>query len=262
MVSQQVDSSEVDSSATRCRWTFRDRGRTITVTMTSPHVPPNVVRLDVPIRWPVSAVDRPTLVTGWIMPATFRVDGLGVDATFSTRAATRDDGIVFVAIDTVTVSPTVPTTDLDLPLAGLLRAAVKASGVRGIRVPSGERWTWDRADDPTSYRLADDTSSHFMTQDGPSDVWPLYVGPMSAEDEARLNVKAITGTGRATRTVLTDDVLRAVADVYNANTGTGRRAVADHFTIGLSAARERIRIARERGFIDELPSTDKRRKTT
>lgn len=230
--------------------------------MTSPHVPPNVVPI-VPTCWPVSDVDRPTLVTGWVQSATFRVDGLGVGATFSTRAATRDDGIVFVAIDTVTVSPTVPTTDLDLPLAGLLRAAVKASCVRGIRVPSGQWWTWDVWNDPTTYRLADDTSSPRGKQDSPSDpCFTVYVGPMTAEDEARLNVKAITGTGRATRTVLTDDVLRTVADVYNANPRATGRAVARHFGISLPTARKWVNMARERGFIDELPSTDKRRKTT
>lgn len=268
----EVDTSEVDTgvstevddgrSATPCRASFRHGGQTVTVTMTSPHVPPNVVPL-VPTCWPVFAVDRPTLVTGWIQSATFRVDGLGVAVNFTTGTAYRDDGIAFVVLESVTVVPNVPTTDVHLPLSRLLRAAVKASGVRGIRVPSGEWWTWDVWDDPTSYRLADDTSSRRGKQDSPSDpCFTVYVGPITAAEESRLNVKAITGTGRATRTTLTDDVLREVADVYYANPRRTIRAIAQHFGIANVTVTKWVKKARERGFIDALPTTDKRRKGT
>lgn len=256
------DTSADDTSQTPCRVTFRDRrrGRSITVTMTSPVIRPNEVPLSLPFVWPVFDVDRPTLVTGWIMPATFTVDGLGVAVNFTTRAAQNDDGTTFVAIDTVTVTPTVPTTDMALPLAGLLRAAVKASGVRGIRVPPGERWTWDVWNDPTSYRPADDTSTPVMTQDGPADCWPVHVGPLTAVEEARMNVKAITGTGRAPHTALTDDRLEEVAAVYKANPGNTGRAVAMTFSISPSAARERIRKARDRGFLPPTADHYKNRK--
>lgn len=256
------DTSADDTSQTPCRSTFYDRprGRSITVTMTSPVIRPNEVPLSVPFVWRVLDVDRPTLVTGWIMPATFTVEGLGVAVTFTTRAAQNDDGTSFVAIDTVTVTPTVPTTDVALPLAGLLRAAVKASGVRGIRVPPGERWTWDVWNDPTSYRPADDTSKHHLTQDGPADCWPVHVGPLTDDEEARMNVKAITGTGRAPRTALTDDVLAQVAEVVRANPGKSYLQVARTFGISRPAARERIRKARDRGFLPPTADHYKNRK--
>lgn len=256
------DTSADDTSQTPCRVTFRDRsrGRSITVTMTSPVIRPNEVPLSVPFVWPVYEVDRPTLVTGLIMPATFTVDGLGVAVNFTTRAAQNDHGTTFVAIDTVTVTPTVPTTDMALPLAGLLRAAVKASSVRGIRVPPGERWTWDGRNDPTSYRPADDTSTTVMTQDGPADCWPVHVGPLTAVEEASVNVKAITGTGRAPRTALTDDVLAQVAEVVKANPGKSHRQVALTFGISQPAARERIRKARDRGYLPPTADHYKNRK--
>lgn len=240
-----------DKSLTPCRSTFYDRprGRSITVTMTSPVIRPNEVPLSLPFVWPVFDVDRPTLVTGWIMPATFTVDGLGVAVNFTTRAAQNDDGTTFVAIDTLTVTPTVPTTDMALPLAGLLRAAVKASGVRGIRVPPGERWTWDVPTVAASYRPADDTSTQVMTQDGPADCSPVHVGPLTDEDEARMNVKAITGTGRIRRTTLDDDKLAQVAEVVKANPGKSHRHVAQTFGITMRSANEWIRKARARGFL-------------
>lgn len=254
------DTSSDDRSLTPCRVTFRDRGRSITVTMTSPAIRPNEVPLSVPFVWPVYDVASPTLVTGWIMPAAFTVDGLGVAVNFTTRAAQNDDGTTFVAIDTVTMTPTVPMTDMALPLAGLLRAAVKASGVRGIRVPPGERWTCDVWNDPTSYRPADDTSTPVMTQDGPADCWPVHVGPLTADEEARMNVKAITGTGRAPRTALTDDVLAQVAEVVKANPGKSHRHVAQTFGISMPAARERIRKARDRGYLPPTADHYKNRK--
>lgn len=257
------DTCADDTSLTPCRSTFYDRPRrrSITVTMTSPVIRPNEVPMSVPFVWPaVDRVDRPTLVTGWIMPATFTVDGLGDAVNFTTRAAQNDHGTTFVVIDTVTVTPTVPTADMALPLAGLLRAAVKASGVRGIRVPPGERWTWDVWNDPTSYRPADDTSTHYLTQDGPSDCWPVHVGPLTADEEARMNVKAITGTGRAPYTALTDDVLAQVAEVVKANPGKSHLQVARTFGIGQSAARERIRKARARGFLPPTADHYKNRK--
>lgn len=247
------DVSADDVPLTPCRVTFRDRGRSITVTMTSPVIRgPYEQPSGLPMVWPTFDVARPTLVVGWIMPATYTVDGLGVAVNFTTRAAQNDQGTTYVALDTVTVTPTVPATDVDLPLAGLLRAAIKASGVRGIRVPPGERWTFDVWNDPTTYRPADDTSTRFMTQDGPADCFTVHVGPLTAAEEARLNVKAITGTGRARRTMLTDDVLAKVADVVNANPRNAQRNVAQAFGIGMPAARDRIRKARERGF---LPAT-------
>lgn len=256
------DTSADDTSQTPCRVTFRDRrrGRSITVTMTSPVIRPNEVPLSLPFVWPVFDVDRPTLVTGWIIPATFTVEGLASTVNFTTRAAQNGDGTTFVAIDTVTVTPTVPTTDMALPLAGLLRAAVKASGVRGIRVPPGERWTWDGRNDPTSYRPADDTSTCYLTQDGPADCWPVHVGPLTDDEEARMNVKAITGTGRAPHTALTDDRLEEVAAVYKANPGNTGHAVAMTFSISPSAARERIRKARDRGFLPPTADHYKNRK--
>lgn len=217
--------------------------------MTSPVIRPHEVPLSLPVVWPVFAVDRPTLVTGWIMPATFAVDGLSVAVNFATRIAQNDDGTTYVALDTVTVTPTVPTTDVDLPLAGLLRAAVKASGVRGIRVPPGKRWTWDVPNVAASYRPADDTSTQHIAQDGPADCQTVHVGPLTEVEEARLNVKAITGTGRIRRTALTDDVLAQVAEVVTLNPRKTHFRVAQTFGITMRTANDWIKKAKERGFL-------------
>lgn len=235
--------------------------------MKSPTVPLNTIPLDAPFWWPDrTPVDEPQVVSGFICPATFTVTGLPVPVTFGTgivyAPGPPPTGKVTIGHLTVDTSTSVPKS-LDLPLEALTRAAVRASTARGVLLPKNYKaFTWNLSDPSTWVRAEADQPlptgmSMIVTDDLPVP-WPIHVGPISSDEEATL-VARVTGLSRPRRTAITDDVLRETADVYRSAESDPRLAVATYFHVSPSTARQRIRKARERGFLEDVPDTDGRK---
>jgi len=313
-----------DVPETPCRSSFRYRGQTVVVTMMTPNVPPNTIPIDGPYWWPdTKPVDKPTIVPGLIVPATFTVTGLPVPVVFGTRITyqpgpppsylfpfpnRRDEetelirrpppspywkevrdlvigppylderpwsspigGAIAIsgspsfgfAISQLTVdtSTTVPKT-LDLPLEALTRAAVQASTARAVLLPKNYKALTPTLSDPMTWVTTDadrpPAGVPMIVTDNEPTPWPIHVGPLSAAEDASLLAR-LFGVGSSRRTSITEDVLRETADVYRNATSDPRLAVAAHFQVSPSTARERIRKARERGLLEDIPDTDGRK---
>lgn len=276
--------------------------------MTTPFVPPNTIPMDAPYWWPdTKPVDKPTVVPGLIVPATFTVTGLPVPVVFGTRITYQpgppptylfpfpnriDPETAFIrrqptleergysrpfggaiaisgsplfgfAISQLTVdtSTTVPKT-LDLPLEALTRAAFRASTARTVLMPKNYKALIPNPFDPSTWIPTDldrpPAGVNMIVSDNQPTRWPNHVGPLSAAEEASLLAR-VAGIGRPRRNSITDDVLREVADVFRSAESDPRLAVAAHFQVSPSTARQRIRKARERGFLEDVPDTDGRK---
>lgn len=257
-----------DVPETPCRSSFRYRGQTVVVTMTTPSVRPNTIPMDAPYFWPTAhgvTVETPTIVPGFIGAATFTVTGLAVPVEFGTGLdfrpgppATYTISISYVLVDTsTTLAPS-----LDIPLAALTRAAVQASTARAVLLPKNYKALMPNSFDPTTWVATDadrpPAGVPMITTDDFPAPFPIHVGPLSAEEDAALLAR-LFGTGRPRRSAITDDVLRETADVYRNATSDPRLAVATYFQVSPSTARERIRKARERGLLEDIPDTDGRK---
>lgn len=238
----------VDPERALCQSSFRFSNRTVTVTMTSPAIGPGRVNPAEPFDptakvprgwyWPLPDVDQPTVVHGFVFPGTFVVTGLDVDVSFTTATRVRDDhdggpiyrGDVFLAFDTVTVRPTVPPVDAAIPFRKLLEHAAIASGAVG-------RF------DPATGRVEE-----------------LAWGPLTKRELARIDVLAVTGTGRRRRTAMTDDFLRSVADTFAAaEYGDRYAAVMVQHHGSRSAVTNWVAECRRRGFLSDVDDNDGRK---
>jgi len=239
---------------------FTDGRRVVTVTMLEPQTPTDQgVKIGLPVVFtdPDQGTDRIGTVrelSGYLCPATFRVDGLPYRLTFTTAAAdpvTRTDPadpIVRIASLTVTFDGLRPP-DVDLPTRRLLNAALHASRTRVLRIPAG-------------FRAAPDTGHPLLyVVNNPADA-PVYltIGPDGA-GPSRADIRKLSGAHKRRTNAVTDELLQQVADAHrNAAQGEKTKAVGQAVTVSASRARELVRKARDRGFLEAVPDTDKRRR--
>jgi hypothetical protein len=240
---------------------FGVRGRSLTVTMTSPRVddqrPTPGVPMNRPgILWRVGkpAPSKPTRVVGCYVepdgaPATFSVGGLSVDVTFTLTQT--DDGfgigqLVMVGHD----GQQLEQDDVDrLPLASLAKWALRAAGVHGTYFPGG----YDGAYVDTVNNVTIDSMRVVV----PINEWAIHenlVRPLDDDEVVRLDVQGMTSKRRVNAP--TDDELRQVVETWQAD---GERGVADRFHVSIRTARRWVNRARSMGFLEQLPDTDKRK---
>lgn len=231
------------------RSTFTYAGRPLTVALTSTD---ETQILNAQVTWEASGtVDRPTERFGHVVPATFRVDGLPYDVTFTTAwsALVEHEGFHGVTLDTLTVAfrPGLVPRDLrDLPSpVVLLRHAGKASRVRGYQLPPG----WHDPNYPDVELQA------FHTSDGSDSVY-IALGPSDAPHDH----DALMGRPRRERNnKVGPELLQRVADVHNAApNGSKEHAIMQALDVSKSSARKYIAKARSAGLLPPVPATDGR----
>lgn len=240
---------------------FGIRGRSLTVTMTSPQISDKRPARGMPsnrpgILWWVGspAPSKPTRVVGAYVepdgsPATFSVGGLTVDVTFTLTQT--DDGFGIGKLEVVAQDGhQVEQDDVDrLPLASLVKWALRAAGVHGTYFPGG----YDGAYVDAVNKVTIDSVRLVV----PADEWVIHenqVRPLDDNEAVLLDVQGMTSKRRANAP--TDDELRQVVATWLTD---GERGVTDRFHVHVRTARRWVARARSRGLLEQLPDTDKRK---
>lgn len=216
--------------------------------MTSPALSPHGTDLDptAPGVWEYhDAIDAPTIVAGFHCPASFRVDGFDFEIEFTTAVGSK--GIIVDRLST-RFPDGVPSTTITLPLGMFVEQANAAAGRVGLQIPRNFSGSI-----PATGALVE-TGDEWS-------VIPLEARRLTKGERDRIRLRGLSGQARKEKVnEISDDVLRKVAKAHrDAPYGYKVDAVRKIVVGSDSTVRDYIRKARERGFLEDVSDTDKRK---
>ena len=239
--------------------TFTHNKKRVTVTMVSPEMAADgsmtVIHSGVLYLYekPKHKIKTPTWSVGVIAEATFRVEGLECDLTFTTgwtfdsRHPERNDGSPNqkdVSIYSMSLDghrPITPELLARIPAGKLLAAAIHAAGVRVIHYPKGY-------EGPSLSMLGWNVSAQDEND------WDV-AGHLGIDIPTDL-VKSLTGEKEQ---IDYDARLLRVAEIVKASLPNRQtKDVAQSFFVGDRQARRLIQDARDAGYLPPIDPTDKR----
>jgi len=234
----------------RCSSRFSLRGRPIVVTLIDPpHSPDGTeLPLDALGVWEFrDNIDAPTEVTGFYCPARFTATGFGMSVEFTIRAGKSG---VFVDHLEITSSDNSSQSSLTLPLNRLAEQAIIAGGRVGLQFPRG----FSGEIPGLAGRVEVGVDEYFVV--------PMRAHALSPAERERINTGALANRQRKPKVNAVDDAtLRKVAKAYKkAPHGSKQDAVREVLThASESTVRDYIRRARLKGYLEDVPTTDRRR---
>lgn len=132
---------------------FKFRGKQVTITLIEPYVHPDGRTIPFDALWNVGERDQvlraPKDVHGWLVPATFKVEGFGFSMTFKTgyNNSKIKDANAIIITEIIFEDPVLPQQiEMVLPLERLKIYALQLSGVFGTYYPPHYRQYF--ADEP------------------------------------------------------------------------------------------------------------------
>lgn len=234
----------------RCSSRFSVRGRPIVVTLIDPpHSPDGTeLPLDAPGVWEFhEEIDAPTEVAGFYCPARFTATGFGVSVEFTIRAGKSG---IFVDHLEVTSSDDSEQSSLTLPLNRLAEQAIIAGGRVGLQFPKG----FSGEISGVGGRVEVGADEYFVV--------PLRAHALSAAERERINAGGLANRQRKTKVNAVDEkTLLKVAEAFQkAPHGSKQDAVRKALGhASESTVRDYIRKARLKGYLEDVPDTDRRR---
>lgn len=204
---------------------------------------------------PVGKVTKPTVGFGVWCPAGFIVEGLPYHVDFSIRSSGKREKPIAVTGLNVRLHDLdddgITTENLgSIPVARLLAAAMNAAAVTVIHYPANYDGPRHEIGKGGTLIATDDTVRTFDTPG----ILPLRRAeetPSSHFTNAAAGVMALSGEARLR------EVARIVRECDAEGLPSGQR-VADRFECDPRHARRLVQEARDAGYLDPLPATDRR----